>query len=124
MPSSISKYLQVILIKISALFCKILLKFWQIDVKSLKNNILCHGSKDKRLYSSHFCIDLICQTISVTNKKKHAVIKIHNLEVKFAFSAKLNNVHHNIIPEMRIRNSLSNMKQVVHCVTMNSVLLH
>ena len=58
------------------------------------------------------------------SEKKYAVIKIHNLEVKFAFSAKLNNVHHNIIPEMRIRNSLSNMKQVVHCVTMNSVLLH
>ena len=67
---------------------------------------------------------ILCQTISVTNDKKHAVMKIQNLKVKFAFSAKLNNVHHNIIPEMGIRNSLSNMKQVVHCVTMNSVLLH
>ena len=47
-----------------------MLKFWQIDVKSLKNKILFYGSKDKRLHSSHFCIGLICQTISVTNKKK------------------------------------------------------
>ena len=47
-----------------------------------------------------------------------------SVDEKFAFSTKLNNVHHNIIPEMRIRNSLSNMKQVVHCVTVNSVLLH
>ena len=101
-----------------------MLKFLQIDVKSLKNNILFYGSKDKNVYNHLISVLTLFQTISVTNQKKHGEIKIHNLEVKFAFSAKLNNVHHNIIPEMRIRNSLSNTKQVVHCVTMNSVLLH